>query len=378
MKIVIIVPTYNESANIRLLIPALARQFAGIKHEMHLLVVDGNSPDGTADQVRTLMAEYPRLHLLTGEKQGLGAAYIMGMRYALQELQADAVMEMDADFSHLPTDVPRLLAALDAGADFVIGSRYVQGGKIPENWGWLRRAISLWGNIFARYLAGLYRVKDCTAGFRAIRGSVLRKIDFNTLASVKGYAFQVALLNQAIFNQAVIKEIPVNFMDRVRGVTKLGLSDIIEFLINVWWIRFQVSKTFLKFAAVGSLGVVVNLALFIGMVRLGLSKYLASPISIECSIISNFILNNFWTFKDRNDRDTFWTKAVKFKGISLLSLCVSYTFFVLLVLLFPLTPPYIHQLLAIIPATLVNYFCNSYWTFRAKAAGGYRNLKFGS
>jgi dolichol-phosphate mannosyltransferase len=238
MKIVIIVPTYNESANIRLLIPALARQFAGIKHKMHLLVVDDNSPDGTADQVRTWMAEYPHLHLLTGVKRGLGAAYIRGMRYALQELQADAVMEMDADFSHLPADVPRLLAALDAGADFVIGSRYVEGGTIPEGWGWLRKAISLWGNIMARYLAGLYPVQDCTAGFRVIRGTVLRKIDFNTLAAVKGYVFQVALLNQAILNQAVIKEIPVDFVDRVRGVTKLGFSDICEFLLNVWWIRF--------------------------------------------------------------------------------------------------------------------------------------------
>ena len=116
------------------------------------------------------MGRYANLHLLTGEKQGLGAAYIRGMTYALKELRAEAVMEMDADFSHKPEDVPRLLAALDAGADFVIGSRYVPGGSIPDNWGRLRQAISRWGNILARYLAGLYRVKDCTAGFRAIRG----------------------------------------------------------------------------------------------------------------------------------------------------------------------------------------------------------------
>jgi dolichol-phosphate mannosyltransferase len=239
MKIVIIVPTYNESDNIPLLIMSLARQCSLIRHEMHLLVVDDNSPDGTANQVRTLMADHSRLHLLTGEKKGLGAAYIRGMRYALQELQADAVMEMDADFSHLPADVPRLLAALEAGADFVIGSRYVKGGKIPENWGWLRQAISLGGNILPRYLVSLNQVKDCTAGFRAIRSTVLRKIDFNKLASVKGYAFQVALLSQAMLNQAVVKEIPVEFVDRVRGVTKLGLSDIIEFLFKVWQIRVQ-------------------------------------------------------------------------------------------------------------------------------------------
>ena len=366
MKIIIILPTYNEKENIRLLLPALAEQFARLDHEMHVLVVDDNSPDGTGDLVRELLAAYPWLHLITGQKQGLGAAYIRGMTYALKELQAEAVMEMDADFSHLPADVPRLLAALDAGADFVIGSRYIPGGSIPENWGRLRQAISRWGNVFARYLAGLHRVKDCTAGFRAIRASLLRRIDFNTLAAVQGYAFQITLLNQAMINKAVIVEIPVVFVDRVRGATKLGLGDIVEFLLNVWWIRFQASKTFLKFAAVGAAGVLVNLGLFMLLVRFGLSKYAASPISIEVSIISNFFLNNFWTFKERNARGSLWTKGVKFKGVSLLALSVSYTAFIILTVTFPQTPAYIHQLLAIIPATLVNYFLNSYWTFKAR------------
>ena len=243
MKIVIILPTYNESDNIRLLIRALFRQCDQISHEMHLLVVDDNSPDKTADQVRMLMASYPHLHLSTGEKKGLGAAYLRGMRYALEELQADAVMEMDADFSHQPADVPRLLAALEAGGDFVIGSRYIQGGKIPENWGWLRKAMSRWGNTLARHWLGLRQVQDCTAGFRAIRGAVLRKIDFQALTAVQGYAFQIALLYQAAIHRAVITEIPVDFVDRERGATKLGLADIIEFLIYVWWIRLQAGKS---------------------------------------------------------------------------------------------------------------------------------------
>ena len=368
MKIVIILPTYNEKDNIRLLIPALWEQFARLQHEMHVLVVDDNSPDGTAEAVRELMARYPNLHLMTGEKRGLGAAYIRGMTYALKELRAEAVMEMDADFSHKPADVPRLLAALDQGADFVIGSRYIPLGSIPENWGRLRKALSRWGNIFARYLAGLSQVRDCTAGFRAIRAALLREIDFQALARVQGYAFQISLLHQAMHHKAGIVEIPVEFVDRVRGTTKLGLADITEFLVNIWWIRFQASKTFLKFGVVGFSGVLVNLGLFLLLLRLGLSKYLASPISIECSIISNFLLNNFWTFKDRNARGSLWTKAAMFKGVSLLALGVSYSTFVLLNLAFPRTPAYIHQFLAIIPATLVNYFLNSYWTFKARAA----------
>ncbi len=233
MKIVIILPTYNESDNIRLLIPALAEQFSAINHEMHLLVVDDNSPDGTAAVVKELMGRYANLHLLTGAKRGLGTAYIRGMRYALAELGAEAVMQMDADFSHQPADVPRLLEALDAGADFVIGSRYVKGGKIPDNWGWQRKMMSRWGNFSARYLAGLYQVRDCTAGFRAIRAPLLRRFDFDSLAAVQGYAFLLALLNQAKLNKAVIREIPVEFVDRVRGATKLGLADIVEYLLNV-------------------------------------------------------------------------------------------------------------------------------------------------
>jgi dolichol-phosphate mannosyltransferase len=367
MKIVIILPTYNESDNIRLLIPALQEQFARIAHEMAILVVDDNSPDGTGAAVKKLMSSYDNLHLLSGEKQGLGAAYIRGMKYALQEIQAEAVMEMDADFSHKPEDVPRLLAALDAGADFVIGSRYVPGGSIPRNWGRLRKAISRWGNVFARYLAGLYRVKDCTAGFRAIRGSILRRIDFDSL-TVQGYAFQIALLHQAILQQANIKEIPVEFVDRVRGATKLGLADVLEFMVNAWWIRLQASQTFLKFAAVGISGVVVNLSAFMFLMHLGISKFLASPLAIELAIINNFFLNNYWTFRARNSGEPLLLKGLKFKGVSLLSLCISYSTFLGLSIMFPHTAPYIHQAIAILPATLVNYFLNAYWTFREKPA----------
>jgi len=182
MKVVIIVPTYNERENIGQLIEALEGQFATIRHDMHILVVDDTSPDGTAEVVRSMMSIRVNLHLLTGRKEGLGAAYIRGMDHALRDLGADAVFEMDADFSHKPEDVPRLLAALDDGADFVIGSRYVQGGSIPAEWGTVRRMNSRYGNLVARYVAGIYRVRDCTAGFRAIRGSLLRRINLQTCA----------------------------------------------------------------------------------------------------------------------------------------------------------------------------------------------------
>ena len=285
------------------------------------------------------------------------------MQFAINDLHADAVMEMDADFSHKPQDVPRLIEAIDQGADFAIGSRYVPGGKIPEDWSFLRRMISKWGNVFARYVAGLYSVKDCTAGFRAIRAEVIRKIDFETLR-VRGYAFQISLLHEAILNHADVREIPVEFVDRKRGQTKLGLSDIVEFMLNTWWIRFERSKTFLKFSVVGAVGVVVNLASFTLLMNMGLNKFIASPVAIEFSIISNFLFNNFWTFSHRDVNDKIHIRGLKFNIISFVALGVSYSTFLILSVTNPTGIPQIHQAIGIVPATLINYFLNSYWTFK--------------
>jgi len=362
MNIVIIIPTYNERDNISILVAALQDEFRRLRHDMHILVVDDNSPDGTGELVRELMREHPNLHLITGEKQGLGAAYSRGIEYALNMMDADAVFEMDADFSHDPADIPRLLTELERGADFVIGSRYVLGGSIPEEWGWHRRLNSQLGNIVARYLAGLDRVRDCTAGFRAIRADVLRQIDFS-LICVQGYAFQVALLHQALTVGAVVKEIPVHFIDRKYGQSKLGLADIVEFMVNACWLRLHSSKAFIKFGLVGLSGVLINLGFFTILLDLGLNKFIASPVAIELSIIWNFLLNNYWTFSHRKTTDKTRIKGLKFNFVSLLSLGMSFTTVAVLMILFPRQVPQVQQLLGVIPALLVNYFLNSYWTF---------------
>ena len=363
LKTVIILPTYNERDNIGPLVTALQRQFDAMPDDMHILVVDDDSPDGTADSVRDLQRQHANLHLITGRKEGLGAAYIRGIHHAMDALGADAVFEMDADFSHRPEDVPRLMAELDQGADFVIGSRYVPGGSIPREWGWYRRLNSWGGNLVARYVAGIYRVRDCTAGFRAIRTSLLRGIDLNGLR-VQGYAFQVALLHAAVVAGARIVEVPVDFIDRERGLSKLGARDVLEFILNAWWIRFNNSRTFLKFAVVGASGVLVNLGLFTLLLAAGMNKFIASPIAIEISIITNFLLNNYWTFRDRKTRDRVRIKGLKFNAVSLVSLGVSYATFIALSFVAPDVAPQIHQLVGIVPATLVNYFLNSYWTFK--------------
>ena len=363
MRIIIIIPTFNERGNIGALIGALQDQFKRIQHDLHILIIDDNSPDGTADVVRSLQASNDNVHLLTGQKAGLGAAYIRGMNHALHALQADLVFEMDADFSHKPEDIPRLLSEIEAGADFVIGSRYVSGGSVPKEWNLVRRLNSLGGNLAARFIAGMPQIRDCTAGFRAIRASLLRRIDFNDLR-VQGYAFQVALLHAAIEAGGKIREIPVDFVDRGQGESKLRFSDIVEFIINVWWIRLQNSRTFIKFAIVGASGVLVNLGFFTLFLMMEINKYIASPIAIELSIVWNFLLNNYWTFRWRKTGSRTRIRGLKFNLVSLIALGVSYGTFVALSLSFPDTMPQIHQLIGIIPATLVNYFLNSYWTFR--------------
>jgi dolichol-phosphate mannosyltransferase len=364
MKVVIIVPTYNERGNIAALLASLQSEFARLRHDMHVLVVDDNSPDGTAGLVREAMRRYPNVHLLTGEKAGLGAAYIRGMQHAIGEMRADVVFEMDADFSHDPADVPRLLAVLESSADFVIGSRHVPGGSIPAEWSIWRKLNSAGGNWVARYVAGLYGIRDCTAGFRAIRASILRQIDFSDLR-VKGYAFQVALLHQAVTLGAVVKEVPVHFVDRKRGQSKLGLADITEFVLNAWWIRMRALRTFLRFALVGASGTIVNLGVFSAALHANLNKYIASPLAVEISIIWNFLLNNYWTFKDRRTRDRVRIKGLKYNLVSIASLGVSFATFTAMSLFVPRASPMVDQLVGIVPAVLVNYFLNSYWTFRS-------------
>jgi dolichol-phosphate mannosyltransferase len=367
VNLVVVLPTYNERENIQALIPAIQEQLSTTSYRAHILVVDDNSPDRTGDAVRALMSSYDNVHLISGAKQGLGAAYIRGMQHALTVLAADVVVEMDADFSHDPKDLPRLLKALELPADFAIGSRYVPGGSIPSNWGWQRRANSRLGNVVARYVAGVYRVRDCTAGFRAIRSTVLRQIDFGNLR-VKGYAFQVALLHRAVSLGAVVTEIPVHFIDRKLGQSKLGISDIVEFIVNAWWIRLWSARTFIKFCIVGASGVAVNLAAFSALLALQINPYLASPLAVEVSILWNFLLNNAWTFRYRPKAEHIGMRGLKFNIVSLISLGVTFATFVTLSKLFPQLPLLADQLASIVPTTAINYFLNSYWTFKVNAS----------
>jgi dolichol-phosphate mannosyltransferase len=363
-SVCIIVPTYNEAENISLLLTQLAPVLDGLALvAAYVLVVDDESPDGTADIVATFQQGSQRIKLISGPKQGLGSAYTRGIDYALDELVVDAIVQMDADLSHAPADIPKLLGCLE-DADVAIGSRYVAGGKIDAQWGMMRRLLSRGANIAARFVAGIYHVHDCTAGFRAIRTSALRRA-WPLRFHVQGYVFQVALLHHLMISGATIVELPVYFNDRSHGSTKLGQRDILEFFIQVWWLRLLSRKTFVKFAITGLLGVVVNLTSFQAMLAFGLNSYFSSVLAIELSIVSNFFINNYWTFRHRNMSSRKRVRGLKFNLVSLMTLSVSFGSFVLLLFLFPQLPLLAAQALSIFPAALANHFANSYWTFNA-------------
>ncbi|MBU1110255.1 glycosyltransferase [Patescibacteria group bacterium] len=244
--VVIVLPTYNERENISRLLDAIHHQGDGLDQvKLSVLVVDDRSPDGTGDVVRQYVKRHSETYLLEGDKQGLGVAYKRGFAYAIEELEADIVFQMDADFSHDPKVIPLLIKKVQEGNDFVIGSRYVQGGSIPQEWPLLRKANSKCGNLFARYLAGLGSVRDCTGGFRAIKADLLEEINFEQLA-VKGYAFQISLLYQALKHGAKVAEIPIHFADRTYGNSKLSLHDVTEFVKSCFLIRASSLKSLVR------------------------------------------------------------------------------------------------------------------------------------
>src|SRR5205823_2915729 len=160
VKVVIVIPTYNERDNIVPLVEALNIAASAMRHDCHILVVDDNSPDGTGDAVRVLQQRFSNVHLLTGPKQGLGVAYARGLAHALGAMAAGVVVHMDADFSHDPADLPRLVEKIDEGYDLVVGARYIEGGHLPDDWGWRRRLISRLANFGARVIAGIGDLRD--------------------------------------------------------------------------------------------------------------------------------------------------------------------------------------------------------------------------
>jgi dolichol-phosphate mannosyltransferase len=230
VRAVICLPTYDERENLEPMLRALGEVLGP---DDSVLVIDDNSPDGTGELADRLAAELDGIEVLhRSHKEGLGPAYLAGFRRAL-ELGAELVVEIDCDFSHDPNDVPRLLDAA-GDADLVLGSRYVPGGSV-ENWGAVRRAISAGGSLYARLLLGV-PVRDLTGGFKCFRRTVLEAIDLDAIHS-KGYAFQIELTYRALRRGFRVREIPIRFVDREVGGSKMSRSIVLEAVWKVPLLR---------------------------------------------------------------------------------------------------------------------------------------------
>ncbi|WP_234784910.1 polyprenol monophosphomannose synthase [Mycolicibacterium thermoresistibile] len=232
------IPTYNERDNLPLIVDRVHRACPGV----HVLIVDDGSPDGTGELADELaLADPDRVHVMhRASKAGLGAAYLAGFRWGLNR-QYSVLVEMDADGSHAPEELHRLLDAVDAGADLAIGSRYVDGGQV-RNWPRRRLLLSRTANTYSRLLLGV-DIRDITAGYRAYRREVLEKIDLDAVDS-KGYCFQIDLTWRAINHGFKVVEVPITFTERELGQSKMSGSNIREAIFKVaeWGIRGRLDR----------------------------------------------------------------------------------------------------------------------------------------
>lgn len=301
MRVVVIIPTYNEAASTPAMIEELAQVFGQIRgHEMLALYVDDSSPDGTAARVKEKQSKYKWLHLLVNpQKGGLGVAYAAGMKYAMEKLAADFLMEFDGDFQHPPQHISSLVAKINEGYDYIIGSRYVPGGSIPKTWGFTRKFLSAVGNLVARVLLVLPQIHDVTTGFKLARvKGFMDGFDFDTLLS-RQFAYKVQLLFYMVNKGAKAVEVPFAFAPRTSGESKLIKNEMKETLRVIFLLQWQNPKLrkFIKFGIVGFVGYVINAVGLAVFARLGLVEWLVWAAAAELAIINNFTWNNLWTFK---------------------------------------------------------------------------------
>lgn len=316
---VIVIPTYNEADNIGRMIEYLnTKTFVDIKNkkegltqdwQMKILVVDGNSPDGTGKVVEKEAKKYDNTFLFTEtSKDGIGAAYLKGFKYAMEHLKADFVFEFDGDFQHPPETIPVMLKAMEDGYDYVIGSRKIKGGSNPKGWGFKRVFFSEVGGFTARFMMffpfkNFFKVTDPTTGLKVtrVKGFIDKmSMDYSRLLT-KSFGYKLQLLFETLKMGAKFKEIPLQFHVRNAGESKIEAKtakDIfrVAFLLR-WYDDF--TQKFLKFGTVGFVGYLVN-AIFLNIFSKTLGiEWLSWALSTELSIISNFTLNNLWTFKSQ-------------------------------------------------------------------------------
>ena len=302
MKIFIVPAAYNEKDNIAEMIRILEEEvFPTIKnHDMNILIADDNSPDGTGDVVRELMKKYKNLGVNSGEKKGLGAAYVRAMGHAIEKEGANLVISIDADLQHDPKSVPLFIKKIEDGYDVVSGTRYSNGGSMPAKWPIHRKFFSVFGNLLIRTITGRFGLHDWTGGYRAIKSEVFQK-EKEKVRQFTGYTFQAAFLYKSLLDGYKAGEVPIHFRTRTAGDSKIAP---LQYIINV--LRYIITErirelafgSFGKFIIVGGIGFILNaIILRILVDRFGWIPYVANLVGAVLAIFSNYNLNNLWTFK---------------------------------------------------------------------------------
>lgn len=386
---VIVIPTYNEADNIGRMIEYLnTKTFPNIvakknnlteSWDMKILVVDGNSPDGTGKVVEKEAKKYDNTFLLTEtSKDGIGAAYLKGFKYAIDKLNTDFVFEFDGDFQHPPETIPLMLKAMEEGYDYVIGSRKIKGGSNPKGWGAKRVFFSEFGGFTARFILffpfkNFFKVTDPTTGLKVTRvKGFVDKMDLDWTGNrllTKSFGYKLQLLFETLKMGAKFKEVPLQFHVRNAGESKIEAKtakDIFRVAILLRWYD-DFTQKFLKFGTVGGVGFVINTVgakifksiLITPESNISLLNGICNAMAAEISIISNFTFNNLWTFSKEKitDKNKLVSKFLTFNLSSVVSgIIIPSTVIGILTSLFG-DHLFIYQIIAIFGLTIpLNWF----------------------
>lgn len=351
----VVIPTYNEAENISRLIEEIFK----LNEDLEVLVVDDNSQDGTGKLVKNLQKKYRKLHLIIRpEKLGIGTAYVTGFKWGLEK-GFDFFVSMDADFSHSPEDLKKLLAA-PKKYDLVLGSRYVPGGKII-GWQLNRFLLSRFANIVCRLMLGL-TPHDVSGGFRRYSKRFLKNIDLDNLVSY-GYAFQAEMVFLGKTHHMRMVEVPITFHDRRAGQSKIAgeAKKSIKAIFRLA-LRRRGLRQLVKFSIVGTINFILDWTIYLTLTRfLGVYYVLAKALSFVAGATSSFIFNRRWTFRSTNPRR--FRQLVKFLFVAVVGLGLNTMILYIAVEYFKL-----HDIIGLLFATAMvtfwNFFVNKYWTFK--------------
>jgi dolichol-phosphate mannosyltransferase len=384
---VVVIATYNEAESVTPMMDTLFNQvFPTITNwDCQVLIVDDTSPDKTYEIVQKLQQKYHNLHLIINPvKLGMGNAIVKGFHYAIDKLNADVLVEFDCDFQHPPQDIPKLLVEIDNGYDFVIGSRKIKGGSVPESWGLKRKFFTYVGGFTSRFVMffpfkPFFQVTDPTTGLRVSRvKGFVDHIDLDHLYSLK-FGYKIELLFRMIQLKARFKEIPLRFGIRETGESKIATDtakDILWVSILCRW-HDEFTQKFLKFGVVGGFGFVVNTlgakifksVLITPSSNLSLLNGLCNALAAELAIISNFIWNNVWTFAKEKITSTsqILSKFVAFNLSSLVTGIIIPSTVIALLTSFFGDHLFIYQIIAIFGLTIpLNWFVYNKFIWKKK------------